>query len=835
MPGHQDTLLPKPSAIKPYTEAGWPFVLLHKWDATKKLPPSPKFPQGRTLELGKAPVGKGWTKNGSTAAQALAHMNAGKNVGALIPASWAVIDVDPRNFSPGDDSWERLQKDVELDLNRYAIARTGSGGWHVFTRIPNDYKGVVKIEAYPGIELKQIGAQVVTAGSIHPKTKSYYEWMEGPVSMAQTGSIPDKILDLYKITRPQLAGVAGSDTWGTLTQDQIKIGLTELDPSKFAAYDDWFGLMCSVHWLSGGEARSEWLDWSARDETYGDQSEKVAIHWDSLGRASASASVVARGGLFFKALKTVGVGADDGRFAISAQKCFTDLDPEELAQDVKSAVSHDTVKREADVKTTQGIIDYLNERHFVLNYNGKTVIGSKKRVELSDGQEWDNFEFSDQSAFKLFYMNRKVPEGVSWGEYWLQAPARRTYDSFDFRPDEPQGSYRQNSGALVLNQWTGFALEPEAGDWGMFDDLLLNTICKGDSVKYEYLLNWTAYCYQNLSGPVGTAVVIKGLKGTGKTSFWEVFARPFGRTHALLTAKMENVFGNFNGLMHGKIAVGLEEAYFAGAKAAESQLKDLITGPAFGINEKFLPAYEQTNHAKVVIITNDDWAVPATEDERRFFVLETSTNRKGDDTFWEAYRHQMFEGGGAEAFFHSMLKRDINGFKPYRDLPRTEELLGQIELTRGPVIEWLNDKLQLGESGFSYCWSSRKGNFMIPKREFWEDYKTWYAGNPRGRFGANITTNAAFGRELRRVCPEFRFTTGRPPAGMEHMVDTYQATTAGQNYQIANVYAFDGGFDGFRRALCKRYGLTLTVLNTDDLDLGDDDFSILDTDEWDFI
>ena len=834
MPGHQDTLLPKPSALKPYAEAGWPFVLLHKWDATKKLPPSPKFPEGRVLELGKAPVGKGWTKTGSTAAQALAHMNAGKNVGALIPATWAVIDVDPRNFSPGDDSWERLQKDVGLDLSHYAIARTGSGGWHVFVRIPADYKGVVKIEKYPGIEFKQIGAQVVTAGSIHPKSRKHYEWMDGPVPMAQTGSVPDAILDLYKITRPQLAGVAGGETWGTLTQDQVRAGLKELDPSKFAAYDDWFGLMCSVHWLSGGEARSEWLEWSARDETYGDQSEKVAIHWDSLNRSSATATVVARGGLFFKALKTVGIEAHDGRFAISAEKCFTDLDADELKLDSEAAQTHQTVKREADAKTSNGVMDILNDKHFVLNYNGKTVIGSKKHVELKDGQEWDTFEFGDQSAFKLFYMNRKMPDGASWAEYWLQHPNRRTYDGFDFRPDEPQGAYRQNNGDLILNQWTGFALEPEEGDWGMFDDLLLNTICKGDQVKYDYLLNWTAYCYQNLSGPVGTAIVIKGLKGTGKTSFWEVFARPFGRTHAFLTAKMDNVFGNFNGMMHGKIAVGLEEAYFAGSKAAESQLKDLITGPAFGINEKFLPAYEQTNHAKVVIITNDDWAVPATEDERRFFVTETSHNRKDDDAFWIAYRKQMFENGGAEAFFHSMLKRDISGFRPYHDLPKTEELLGQIELTRGPVIEWMAEKLQYGDSGFSYAWTSRKGNFIIPQAEFWEDFRNWLAANPRGRFGTNITTKAAFTRELKRVVPEFRHSTGSPPAGMEHMVHTYQASVAGKNYQIANVFVFDHGFHGFRQSLVNRYGLSITSVNADDLDI-DDDFSILDTDEWDFI
>ena len=316
---------PKPSALKPYGEAGWLFVKLHKYDEKRTLPPTAKNPKGKVLELGKAPMGKAWTKEGVNLAAAIQHANSGRNIGALIPAGWAVIDVDPRNFKNEDDSFDRLQKDFNLDISKYAAVRTGSGGWHVFCRIPLDFKGVVKTEEYPGIEFKCIGAQVVTAGSIHPKTGKYYEWMDGGVAMSETGDAPAGMLDLYRIRRPLVSGQAGGDSWGTLTPEQITLGLDALDATLYKGQDDWFGLMCSVHWLSGGEARQEWIDWSTSDPEYGDQHMLIATRWDSLNRGAGAVGVAARGGQFFKALKTVGIQPFDPRFGLSIEKSFADV------------------------------------------------------------------------------------------------------------------------------------------------------------------------------------------------------------------------------------------------------------------------------------------------------------------------------------------------------------------------------------------------------------------------------------------------------------------------------------------------------------------------------
>ena len=384
-PSSNDRILPRPSALKEYADAGWSFVKLHRFDEKRKLPPTKKNPEGRILDLGKAPMGKAWVKAGVPLKDAVTHMNGGMNVGALVPTGWAVIDVDPRNFKGEDNSFDRLTKDVALDLTKYAMVKTGSGGWHIFVRIPAGWKGIVKIEAYPGVEFKTIGSQVVTAGSIHPVTKQHYVWQDSPVSMAESGEAPEAMLKLYKMERPLISGQQGGDTWGSLTIDQVEEGLALLDPLNYQTQDDWFGLMCSVHWLSGGDARQQWTEWSAQDPEYADRSGEVATRWDSLGRASASPHMVARGGQFFKALKGVGVEAHDARFGISIERSFRDVAPEEFEDDLKSIERKNEAVRETAYRTSNSIVESMNEKHFVLNYRGKTVIAHEGR---NDAATW---------------------------------------------------------------------------------------------------------------------------------------------------------------------------------------------------------------------------------------------------------------------------------------------------------------------------------------------------------------------------------------------------------------------------------------------------------------
>lgn len=828
-------LYPQPSNLTAYARAGWTFVRLHLWSDTKTI----QTKDGpKVLQLGKAPIGKGWTKAGIPLDAAVAHMNTGKNVGALIPPDWGVIDVDPRNFPKDRHVLKEFQERTQFPVGNLPNIVTGAGGRHFLVRLPQGFKGSVHHPDFPGIEFKQNGSQIVSAGSIHPDTRRHYQWGPSGVAVEEAPEVPESVLALFRIQPPSGANASkAAGSWASLTIEQIEAGLSKLDPVGFRDQDDWFGLMCSTHWLSGGEAVTPFIEWSTSDGAYADHEEIITMRWDSLSRGSDSKQLVAKGGLFFKALKNVGENPADGKWQLQPEKDFQDYDDDEAAQDAKNITLQVEAEVDKTAKTEGGLIAQLNKRHFVLDHKGKTVVGKIRKDEDDHGAEITVYSFSDVGSFKNYYANQFTRSGgdpIPIAEWWFQHPSRLTYSKMEFRPDRTPGSYRDNEG-LVLNQWTGWALQPKPGNWSLFHDLLLNTICGGDPVKFEYVLNWFAVAYQKLDGPIGTALAINGLKGTGKTTVWEIFSAPFGSNHAMSTSRMEELFGDFNGRMMGKAALLIEEALFASSKAANNILKDWVTGSKVSINEKFLPAYSQRNYLRIMIFTNSDHIVEATEDERRYFVTRALANRKADKPFWVELRQQMFEDGGVAAFFHDMLNRDISGFDPQFDMPRTRELTEQIGMTRGAVVDWLVEKFDYGSEQFTYAWQNKRGEFVLPINEMWNDLSHWQQNKAKGRFTNPIQSQSGFSREIKRIYEDLELTTASVPDEMALEIKSFESEVKGKKYHIAKVYRFRS-YEEFYERFAKRYGLaTLEYDPSHDEDDDEPDFGPITTDEWDII
>jgi hypothetical protein len=830
------SLLPKPSQLTAYGQANWQYVRLHHWSETKTLPPNAKG-EVKVMKLGKAPIGKKWTLNGVDLEKAVAHANMGKNVGALIPKGWAVLDIDPRNFPKGRKVWNEFCTAMGIDETELPLVVTGSKGRHYFVRIPEDFKGSVGHPDYPGVEFKQNGAQVVTAGSIHPDTQGYYMWAEGRPAMEDAPMAPDTVLELFKIKAPTLGGARGSGSWNSLTLEQIDEALAALDATKFRDQDEWFGLMCSVHWLSGGEGRENWIEWSTSDPSYEDHREIIEMRWDSLGRDNDSNALVAKGGLLFKALKAEGISPGDAKWKLDPDKDFEDYDEAEAETDAANLkLVHEAITDKIQ-KTAGSLLEAMNNRHFVLWHKAKVVIGSIVKEEDDNGAEITVYNFTDKTSFGTFYANKTIkgPDGpLPVSDWWLHHPGRLTYNGMEFRPDRTPGAYINPQNEKILNQWTGWALKPKKGDWSLFKDLIDKTICGEDPAKIEYIYKWFAKAYQKPDGPIGTAMAINGLKGTGKTTVWEVFSAPFGSSHAMATSRMSEVFGDFNGRMMGKMALLIEEALFAASKTSNAILKDTITGGKVSINEKFLPAYSQKNFLRILIFTNNDHIVEATEDERRFFVTRALTNRKYDPGFWKALRKQMFEEDGVAAFFHDMLEMDITGFDAFHDMPRTKELLEQINITRGATLDWLAEKFDSGEDQFGYAWKNAKQEFILPIHEMWMDFAMWQKNQSHARYDNPIKSQSGFSRELKRVFDELALTTASVPAEFAAFeIKSHEQVVNNKTYQIAKVYRFHS-YAEFEGTFRKRYGLEMPDYDPSH-DEADDEPDFGTEDEWDII
>ena len=70
-------------------------------------------------------------------------------------------------------------------------------------------------------------------------------------------------------------------------------------------------------------------------------------------------------------------------------------------------------------------------------------------------------------------------------------------------------------------------------------------ICQANDDLYDWVICWMAEIVQQPTRKSGTALAIRGLQGTGKTKFAEVFGSLFG-SHYVVAADPRYITGHFN-------------------------------------------------------------------------------------------------------------------------------------------------------------------------------------------------------------------------------------------------------------------------------------------------
>jgi phage/plasmid-associated DNA primase len=180
------------------------------------------------------------------------------------------------------------------------------------------------------------------------------------------------------------------------------------------------------------------------------------------------------------------------------------------------------------------------------------------------------------------------------------------------------------------------------------------------------------------------AVVLRGLKGTGKGTLGQILHRLF-RHHAMQISNPAHFTGRFNGHLVDVLFLFVDEAFWAGDKVGEGTLKGLVTEPTIPIEPKFINLFQATNRLKILMASNADWVVPVTADERRYFVLDVSDCRRGDRDYF-AKLHNAIDGTELPALLDHLLRLDLSDFD-FRNPPHTtalnaQKLVGADSLTR---------------------------------------------------------------------------------------------------------------------------------------------------------
>ncbi len=329
-----------------------------------------------------------------------------------------------------------------------------------------------------------------------------------------------------------------------------------------------------------------------------------------------------------------------------------------------------------DQDELEAAIDRMNARFFIFRRGGKTQVGELVTKRFGD---FDNevIEAMQKAAFIDFYAGEKVPieythggrevKMASVGEVWFHHERARRYEELIVAPWEPEVIGNK------MNLWK-WGTQPAEGDWGMIMDHIV-MMANGSRELAEYVVRRFAWNVQNPLRAAEVANVLVGQKGCGKGMFAKISRAIFGARH-FGSASRDQFVGKHVGHLEHAASLTIDEALWPGNKSDEEVLKHLITSDTLSIENKYESVRVVTNMTKIDILSNNDWAAPAGERERRYCVLRSLSDRIGDVSYFKEL-DACIRGAGSAAFFHHLLSIDLDGWHPRDDVPRTGELFAQ--------------------------------------------------------------------------------------------------------------------------------------------------------------
>jgi hypothetical protein len=596
----------------------------------------------------KVPSVSNWaTRPALSVEEAKAHMLAGGNVGMRLSASDLIIDADPRNYPEGTDALQKLEEDLGLDLGAYPTVLTGGGGKHIVMAKAAEISTCTKLSAYPGLDFKTIGSQIVAAGSVHPNGERY-RFDDDPLAMPMrtTPLAPEKLLILLSssVRSDNLAG-------GSYSPADLATMLSGLDACDFSDHDDWLKLMMASHHATGGHGREEWIEWSVADPAYTGHEQNIAYRWDSLKAAKQGRAITQN--TLFKALYRVG---------------RADLIPRpDAAEDFPDDFSEPVA--------TSGPAAWVwvaDTNQFVRRHDGKKYAP----------EQWKSLFAKDW------------PEGDILGAVWRDKLPVKKFESLTYLPGGPE--FPDGVDGTRYNIWRSSAVRPEPGDVTVFLDHMEYLL--PDPAERAHVIDFLALLVQTPRRKIHFALLISGGQGTGKSWLGELMQRVIGARNVTRPSNDEAT-SRWTRWMEGAELAVIEELMAEGKTDVANRLKPVITDRTIRIEEKNRSLYSIPNHLNLMCFTNHERAVKLEQGDRRWFVVFSPAVPKES-----AYYDRLFgflEGAGPSAVSDWLGRRSVR-LNPTGVAPLT---LGKSQMLRDETDELqvhLSESIQEGVAPFDF-------------------------------------------------------------------------------------------------------------------------------------
>lgn len=260
-------------------------------------------------------------------------------------------------------------------------------------------------------------------------------------------------------------------------------------------------------------------------------------------------------------------------------------------------------------------------------------------------------------------------------EMWLKDMFIREVESCDFNP--PPMINKNNQ----FNLYTGMEYETIRIKPLTPEEIKLNSrifikhlwFLSGKNNKVlEYLLNYFAHMLQYPAELPRTSIVFKSVQGVGKSIFLEKFGTQIlGEKYLLSTTKIDDILGRFPQISQ-KFLVIMDETNPKDSFMANENIKSFITSPTLTYEKKGVDGIQIKNCGRMIFLTNNDYPVKIEQSDRRFIVVECSSEIKNNTVYFKALNQAFNNEILVKSFALFLKNRDISKFDPTNDRPITE-------------------------------------------------------------------------------------------------------------------------------------------------------------------
>lgn len=235
-----------------------------------------------------------------------------------------------------------------------------------------------------------------------------------------------------------------------------------------------------------------------------------------------------------------------------------------------------------------------------------------------------------------------------------------------------------------------------------------------------------------------------------------------------------------------------------GNKKDEGVLKAFITATDRIIERKGIDLYVVKNLTRLVVASNESWAVPVGIDDRRFVFCDVSDRRKKDSEFFAKLYTQMMQEGGLEALMHDLTNEDLLGWLPHErpknnDLRSTDLKIMSMGSVQRFVFGWLDTgglmryAERVDKSGFGIGSYRYKVVFSL----FYIEYQDWVNENKLNR----VETNNMFSRIVFGTEDTKRGLNKQGLLPYEYSKNTTVNGRKGKVYELPDIYECRGWFE----------------------------------------